>query len=494
MGFFIKKSTGPSSMIHTLINKYPKVVLGVAAILTLITLIIQIKTGHCLKTNLSPDGIVSLELAWDQSSADAICNEWQKPCKVVQPLCKLNKIESPPIVEAAIRNIRWDFAFILTYVTLLYVLIILLETKYSKVNHRPYTLAAGILCIVAGLLDIVENILMLQFLSDGDFKNGRIAILASFKFAVLALVVVYIVWRGAYLRRFTAFTLILVHLLWRNRVSVIGLIVLYFALWKSDQGQDLLINLNASHWGPITFYIILTILATFYWYWPKYFDEQKWSNPANPPRVNFKSLIYGDWNSKYESLDAPYMPRLLGLLTFIIPACGILQALDIFEIPYVLNFLDPFVWLIITIVFFLVIMEYHLFEKFFNHAPRSYDSVIFFLLALIIGLGFFNRYSANQLGLLSVGLYAIAFIFMMITSVRNNPRFYEGSILSKVHHVKANTLMLTFVILASLAFFGFNCYPYITVDGAYRFMTLPVVLTAIVFYSFIFFLSYFYLC
>ncbi len=475
-------------MIHSLINNYTKAVLCTVAILTLIMIIIQIKTGHCLKTKFSPDGIVSLELAWDQRTADAIYNEWQKTCKAVQPLCKVTMIESTPIIEEAIRNIRWDFGFILTYVTLLYVMVVLHESKFNRINYKPYTMMVGILCVAAGLLDIVENILMLQFLSAGDFKNGRITILASLKFAILVLVVVYILWRGAYLRRLTAFTLMLVHLLWRNRVSVIGLLVLYFALWKSDQGQDLLINLNASHWGPLTFYIILSILATFYWYWPKYFAEQRWSSTASTPRVSLRSLIFGDWNSKYESLNAPYMPRLLGLLTFVVPACGILQALDIFEIPYILNFLDPFLLLVITIVFFLVTMEYHLLEKFFNYAPRLYDSLIFFLFAVIIGLGFFNRYSANQLGLLSIGLYAIAFMFMMITSVRNNPRFYEGSILSRVQRIKANTLVLTFVIVASLAFFGFNCYPYITANGSYRFMTLPIVLTAIVFYSFIFFL------
>jgi len=475
-------------MIHSFINNNPWKVLGIAATLTLITFIIQINTGRCLKTKVSPRGIVALELAWDQSEADDICNNWQKTCHFIQSLCRVNKNDTTPLVEKAIQNIQLDFSFILAYVTLLYVLIVLHEKRFSQISHRPYTALAIILCIGAGTLDVLENILMLQFLSDGDFKNGRIAILASSKFALLFSVAAYIFWRGAYLSRFTAFTLMLVHLLWRNRVSVIGLLVLYFALWKSDQGQDLLINLNASHWGPVTFYAILSILATFYWYWPKYFTHPKWSDPANAPSVSLRSLVYDDWNSKYESLNAPYMPRLLGLLTFIIPACGILQALDIFEIPYVLDFLDPLLWLVITIVFFLVIMEYHFFEKFFNRAPRLYDGVIFFLLAVIVGLGFLNRYSANQLGLLSIGLYTIAFIFMMITSVRNNPRFYEGSILSKVQHVKANTLTLIFVILASAAFFGFNCYPYITVDGTYRFMTLPVVLTAIVFYSFVFFL------
>src|SRR5688572_17120113 len=240
-------------MVNTFIKNQSSAVLAIAAVLTFITLIIQINTGRCLKTDFTPAGIVSLELAWDQSYADAIRKAWQMPCHLVQPLC-MDPIKTPAIIVAAVDNIKWDFAFILTYVTLLYVLVVLHEEKFSKVSRKPYSGIVGTICITAGLLDCFENILMLRHLNGGDIQSWMIATLASAKGLALALVAFYILRRGTYLKRFSAFTIVLVHILWENRVSVIGLLVLYFSLWKSDQGQDLLINLNASHWGPGTFY------------------------------------------------------------------------------------------------------------------------------------------------------------------------------------------------------------------------------------------------
>ena len=485
-GLFYFNRTSSHSMVKTFIRNHSRAALAITAAFAFINLIIQINTGRCLETALTPAGIVSLEFAWDQSYAESIRTEWQMDCHQVQPLCK-DPIKTRVINVAAITNIKWDFVFIVAYVTLLYVLIVLHEAKFSRVDLRPYTAIAGALCVTAGVLDVFENMLMLSLLNGSNIQSWIIALLASAKALALAFVAVYILRRGEYLKRFSAFTIVLVHILWSNRVSAIGLLVLYFSLWKSDQGQDLLINLNASHWGPITFYVILTILATFYWYWPKYFTEERWEN-GERPSVSLRNLFYGDWNSYSSTLDAPYIPRLLGLLTFIIPACGILQALDIFEIPYLLNFLDPLLLMIISFVFFMVMMENHVFEKFFDHSPKVYNTIILVLLLVILGLGFFNRYSATQLGLLSIGLYAITFIFIMVTSVRNHPNFYKSFLLAKIHHLKANSWMLTFVALAALIFFIFNCYPHFTADGPYRFITLPVVLTAIVFYSFVFFL------
>jgi hypothetical protein len=472
---------------HAFISSHARITLGLTVAFALLTLVTQIDTGRCLKTDNTPGGILALELAWDQLTAENIRKEWLNPCTVIQPSCA-DKPEINSMIDAAIKNIRWDFVFILAYVALLYVLVVLHETRFSKIGARPYTAVICLLCVLAGILDVFENILMLRFLQGDSASIWQVTVLASLKFLTLALVTTYIIWRGAYPKRFSAFAITMVHILWENRVSVIGLLVIYFALWKSDQGQDLLINLNASHWGPITFYIILSILATFYWYWPKYFAPEKWEDQGETPSVSFKSLIRGDWNSRCESIDASYIPRLLGLLTFIVPACGILQALDIFQIPYALDFLDPLLWLTISIVIFMVLMENHVLEKFFDSAPRAYYSIIVFFFLVVLGLGLLNRYSANQLGLLTTGLYAIACMFIMITSVRNNPDFYNISPLRWAKHVKANTWMMIFAMLASFIFFAFNCYPYITANGPYRFITLPVVLTGIVFYSFVFFL------
>ncbi len=469
-----------------LIERYATAFLAITAVIALLTFIIQVNTGQCLKTDLTPGGILSLEFAWDQEYANALRREWQKPCRIAAPLC-VERAEPSSIISAAVINIYWDFAFMVCYLLFLWTLVILHENKFARVSRRPLTALLLSFCMLIFVLDGIENFLMLKFLEDAAVDSWKIALIASIKFTLVALVALYILWRGAYLRRFSEFSVTLTHILWSNRVGVVGLVVLYFALWKSDQGQDLLINLNASHWGPITLYIILSVLATFYWYWPKYFSPEKWKDPSHV-NVSLKNLFFGDWNPPANSPEVSYVPRLLGLLTFIVPACGILQALTIFQISYPLDFIDPFMLLIISIAFFLVMMENKVFDNFFEKFPQLYYSILVLLLAVIFGLGFLNKYSANQLGLLTVGLYAIAFIFIMLTSVRGREDFYRGFFLKKLKSMKSNTWMLSFVSAAAMIFFAFNCYPYITANGPYRFITLPVVLTAIVFYSFLFFL------
>ena len=470
----------------SLIERYATASVAITSALALLTFIIQVNTGQCLKTDFTPNGILSLDFAWDQEYANELRTEWQKHCKLAVPLC-VGEPETSSITSAAIVNIYWDFAFMVCYLMLLVVLLILHESKFARMKRRPVTGVLVSFCILIFVLDGIENFLMLKFLNGAAVDSWKIALVASIKFTLVALVAVYILWRGAYLRRFSEFTVTLTHILWSNRVGVVGLFVLYFALWKSDQGQDLLINLNASHWGPITLYVILSVLATFYWYWPKYFSPEKWAEPSKV-NVSFKNLFSGDWNPPANTPEVSYVPRLLGLLTFIVPACGILQALTVFQIAYPLDFIDPFMLLIITIAFFLVMMENKVFDDFFNKSRRLYYSTLMMLLVVILGLGFFNKYSANQLGLLTVGLYAIALIFIMLTSVRNRSDFYRGWILKKLYGMKANKWMLSFVTGAALLFFAFNCYPYVTANGPYRFITLPVVLTAIVFYSLLFFL------
>ena len=469
-----------------LIERYATAFVTITAVLALLTFIIQVNTSQCLKTDLTPDGILSLEFAWDQDYADALRDEWRQPCRVAIPLC-VDNADPSSIISAAVTNIYWDFVFMVCYLFFLCTMVILHETKFARISKRPFTAVLLFFSVLIFALDGIENFLMLRFLSNAVIDSWNIAAIALMKFVLVATVALYILWRGAYLRRFSEFSVTLTHILWSNRVGVVGLTVLYFALWKSDQGQDLLINLNASHWGPITLYIILSVLATFYWYWPKYFSPEKWQEPSKV-NVSLRSLFFGDWNPPANSPEVTYVPRLLGLLTFIVPACGILQALTIFQISYPLDFIDPFILLVISIAFFLVMMENKVFDNFFEKAPKVYYSFLVLLLAVIFGLGFFNKYSANQLGLLTIGLYAIAFLFIMLTSVRTRGDFYRGRLLKKLESMKANTWMLSFVSTAAVIFFVFNCYPYITANGPYRFITLPVVLTAIVFYSLLFFL------
>ena len=69
--------------------------------------------------------------------------------------------------------------------------------------------------------------------------------------------------------------------LWINRVSVVGLIVIYVAIWKSDQGMDLLLNLNSDQFGVAIFYVMISVLAILNWYLGRYYKDRNYHRPGN---------------------------------------------------------------------------------------------------------------------------------------------------------------------------------------------------------------------
>ena len=58
-------------------------------------------------------------------------------------------------------------------------------------------------------------------------------------------------------------------LAWTFRIPFFCLAILFLALYGMDQGRDLLLIINSSPLGPITFLITLSILALLNWYLSK---------------------------------------------------------------------------------------------------------------------------------------------------------------------------------------------------------------------------------
>ncbi|MBT2968379.1 MAG: hypothetical protein B6D72_08280 [gamma proteobacterium symbiont of Ctena orbiculata] len=123
------------------------------------------------------DGIVSLELAWKPDRAQEILTSWL----------------SADLIPKAKSSVYWDFLLIVGYVTLLTSMVLLAWAPLvrSRQHRMPLLLISGVLPLLAGCCDIVENVLMLSMLSDedgvGTLRPPLTSGFAYTKFALLAL-------------------------------------------------------------------------------------------------------------------------------------------------------------------------------------------------------------------------------------------------------------------------------------------------------------------
>ncbi len=136
--------------------------------------------------DITPNGIVDLELAYDTAKTAAIIDAWKNTI-----------IERKSNIEKARINTYWDFLFIFFYSAFLFLMCRWIAPMYKQpVKKIGIFLASA--CLFAGLLDVFENMGMLQTL-EGRSSGGITlftAIFASIKFIILLLAAVYVVIAG----------------------------------------------------------------------------------------------------------------------------------------------------------------------------------------------------------------------------------------------------------------------------------------------------------
>ena len=126
------------------------------AVGSLVMVIIMAKTSTTLKTSATPLGILNLEFAYSSTKAGIVLNAWQ-------PNEKIDNI------EVATFNTWLDFIFLFFYSLFLFTGCKILSANYSgTIQNAGLMLAKG--AILAGLLDIVENVGML-FTLHGNSNN-----------------------------------------------------------------------------------------------------------------------------------------------------------------------------------------------------------------------------------------------------------------------------------------------------------------------------------
>jgi hypothetical protein len=145
--------------------------------LTLLTGSMMRKSGGCLTTANAKFGIVSFELAFTHETASTIKIEWLTL-----------QCGDMPVMWSAKSNIFKDNFFIIAY-TLLFSVSVALVSRKDFAYSRLFVVAA----ILAGMLDAIENIFMLQYLDGNEIHPMLFGIAASLKFTILTFLFLYVV-------------------------------------------------------------------------------------------------------------------------------------------------------------------------------------------------------------------------------------------------------------------------------------------------------------
>ena len=267
-----------------------------------------ITLGLQLWSNPDP-GIVDLELAFTEDCASKIVKAW-----------------GDAGTERAKLNLKLDFPFIVGYVSLLWTLIALAMGALRRrlldgqLPFPPWLSRHGHilqrLAVVAGLLDALENLLLIDFLKweilpgPALFVAGCAAVV---KFAILASVVVaFCVTEPA-----KSCLIDLGSVLRICRANVIVLLVGWAFLLLVPQGRDVVHTLGEPPLPEKWFHIFLFFLAVALWawnvwYWARVMLRFNW--PLEPSAGKGRS----GWAEKLRE----HVPRALGVLAVLAVAAA----------------------------------------------------------------------------------------------------------------------------------------------------------------------------
>ncbi|HKH59392.1 MAG TPA: hypothetical protein VKA49_01105 [Flavitalea sp.] len=494
----------------------------VSAGLFLTVLIVMIDREKAIRTDHAPRGIVSLELTSKKINADSIRNEWTKDSvRRGQATCNCKDTaiarhvytERDRIKRArkdiALNNIRLDYLFIVAYG--LFLVTILLRndifkkgdaflkpdaSSLSPVKAATWFLLGGVL--IAMVLDGIENVAMTNFLhGSGSSYPLSFFIPAIVKFVLLSIVSIYLIIQlfikqaiPKFLQTLSSTVENIFAVIWNYRLVIVGLLLVYFVMWLLDQGQDLLLNINTKRRGPVVFYISITSLAFLNWHLPKYLTYYK---PDEKTGLRLKDLfrnVFRHDNHHYQNTS-----RLIGTLTFVIPAFGILNALDKFKVPYFFDFLSPFTLLLLLHLLYMILLKNRIIERVYASLGQRYKSPVVIGI-FIISLGIVTWFGLDQnnrhpsfLANLSLGLVILSFLFLLYTTlrktwmiqfVRESKRNNNISWFYMFDEFLPILLMSTALFLATF-FLLINFFPLSTTILG-RYSTLPVIISGVIFY------------
>lgn len=449
----------------------------------LITASMTSKNGFLMKTKHAKAGIVSLELTSKNNIQDSILHEWYTSSIYQLEYSRGDEVQTKKIngIETAIKQIYSDYAFIFFYVSFLCVLFWRYISKNQFNNdvteNKIWLLLCG-LVVLAGVCDIVENKYLLDVLKPYHDHGQRNAIFvfipAVIKFLLLIGCLIYY-WIKVklfkniltWLNQISGSFKFILYLTWTFRIIIIVLFVLYALLIFSDQGQDLLVTINTSKTGTSLFFIIVSILAVLNWYLPKLYAEDLVSLSKEENTVK---LDYG---------------RLLGGMTFLIPATGILFTMQAYHIPYLAQDISPLIILLVFCLFYVNVLRHNGMDFIYKRkgvfAVPIYIVTTAMILLYIFSYGFLvtKNDTPFYLANLAIGFYLLSFAFLLTSTYRTCFKAFE--------HIKIKPFVIGAGLLVVLIFIIFNFEGVINVMTSFdRFFSLPIVIAALITYVLLF--------
>nr|WP_068891104.1 hypothetical protein [Pedobacter panaciterrae] len=481
------------------------------------------RNHHLLFSDSAPAGIISLELIRSNGVQYQIFSEWNRPENYVFERDWTNPADSITLdstvapgkmmkysepgkkirgVDAAQHQTHADYWFIFFYVSGL----ILLFWHYhrniyplkDRIKSWQFWLFSGAV-VLAGVLDcvedyhILESIDLFKRLNPDDpspaglsafVKSGVAAYVfypALFKFILLVLTLFFFGWSISFFKRLTrwlsglsgGFSFVL-RLGWTFRIVLIVLFVLFGFLIFSDQGQDLLITINTSFWGTIIFLFSISVLAALNWYLPKLYDGGFTDLMLKVP----KGFTMDRDNSVYYA-------RLLGVLTFLIPAVGILKTMQQYHMPYILDDVPVMVILLVALIGYQQILKHHVLDSFFVpdgvFSSLRYMVVMVSCFCLMIAFYFIRgkEEEYGRISYLSLDLFLLSFAFLISVTYRNK--------ITLVQNIEVASVVLIAGLLLGVVFILFNIPPILfPLIAKFRFFTLSIVIAALICYALIF--------
>jgi hypothetical protein len=440
------------------------------------------KNSFLLKTPHAKSGIVSLELCYDSGEQAMLLQEWKNNWAYEVVYSKdtgfsRNKVWALP---TAVSDTYADFRFILFYTGLIGFLIYRNRVQYPAVGL--WSARVGILLIVfAGVTDVLENIFELRAMNlaaHGAASTGPallVFIPSLIKWVLLIFTIlrfyVLVVWpaQGIFLPKANKFASSLVRELWNFRVVVIGLLFLYLVLSFVGQGEDLLIAINSSGWGVFWFILVIFVLAVLNWYLPKTYDNAGLGDKG-------EQLQYKNDSDQIKT----YLGRLTGSATLLVPATGLLSAMQAYHVSYWLDGIPPGTVFLLSLLIFVELLHGRLLDRFYIESGQCLSARRYWG-TFILGTGLIIMFAymaadgrAASLAFLSLAFFTFSFLFLLTVNYRSK--------------IKFNFPFERFLYLASglvfLLFIAFNIRrvsAQLTAED--RFFSLPVFVAGMVFYT-----------
>ena len=444
-----------------------------------------------LRSDAAPDGIVSLELGRSFSKDTTIVQSWKKDVSdpVIANLCEPN---APPVnrLRIAQSDVALDYLFIIFYTALGIVIIAGLQTRVGMAGTVVTNLLLG-LAVLAGLCDSIENIGLLAFVHEkgGAGTATMTYVAALIKFVLLAfLLLLYLpftlIFKDRGLIRLSGYVRAKTQQLFRYRLILIGVMAFTVPIWAMDQGQDLLVNSNSGDMGVFLFMTVVLVAALLNWWLAKLFFEKTYKGPVIPLKEPVLS----------EQVDAAAekkVSRFLGACTILLPAVAILNALKAIRIHYPLDLFSPLATLVGLLALFFVLIKGDVAGKVYLSLAERWGppKANIFTIAIMLLLGLIlpvilrwwvlegQNNTPYSLIFLFWHLVLLAFVFTIFVSTRTYIFSSYGLLGSKI-----GIPVLLGAGLLAVFFILFNIFPLsiLTMQGCY--LSLPILLSGIVFY------------